>query len=370
MGNSRLHKLSELDQSVWIDSISRDWIKSGFLRKLIDEDAVVGVTSNPTIFQKAIASGNAYDEQMREVMTRTDDPKEIFWELAITDIKDACDILRPVWDEGSGKDGYVSLEVDPTLAADRDATLAEAMHLHEAVDKANLFVKIPATEAGLGAIEDSIARGKSINVTLIFSLDRYRAVVEAYIRGLERLVDDGGDPSRVASVASFFVSRVDTEADKRLEAIGTEEALALRGKLAIANAKLAYEHYGEAFSDERWARLAAAGATPQRCLWASTSTKDPAYRDVLYVEELIGPETVNTMPLETIEAFLDHGNLERTLDRDLDGARQALREVEASGVSMARVTEELLAEGVASFAKSFDELIETIESKRKELAPA
>src|SRR5829696_4144067 len=305
MANSRLHKLSELDQSVWIDSISRDWIKSGFLRKLIDEDAVVGVTSNPTIFQTAIASGNAYDEQMREVMTRTDDPKEIFWELAVTDIKDACDILRPIWDEGSGKDGYVSLEVDPTLAADRDATFAEAMHLHEAVDKANLFVKIPATEAGLGAIDDSIARGKSINVTLIFSLDRYRAVVEAYIRGLERLVDDGGDPSRVASVASFFVSRVDTEADKRLDAIGGHDHL--KGRLAVANAKLAYQRYKEIFSGPRWEPLAAKGATPQRCLWASTSTKNPDYRDVMYVEELIGPETVNTMPKETIEAFQDHG---------------------------------------------------------------
>ena len=370
MGNSRLHKLSELDQSVWIDSISRDWIKSGFLRKLIDEDAVVGVTSNPTIFQKAIASGDAYDEQMREVMTRTDDPKEIFWELAITDIKDACDILRPVWDEGSGKDGYVSLEVDPTLAGDRDATLAEAMHLHEAVDRANLFVKIPATEAGLGAIEDSIARGKSINVTLIFSLDRYRAVVEAYIRGLERLVDDGGDPSRVASVASFFVSRVDTEADKRLEAIGTEEALALRGKLAIANAKLAYEHYGEAFSAERWARLAAAGATPQRCLWASTSTKDPAYRDVLYVEELIGPETVNTMPLETIEAFQDHGEVRRTLDRGLDEARQVLAGLERVGVDYDDVTDTIEREGVEKFAASFDELLEGIRAKRGELAAA
>jgi transaldolase len=370
MGNSRLHKLSELDQSVWIDSISRGWIKSGFLRKLIDEDAVVGVTSNPTIFEKAIASGDAYDEQMREVMTRTDDPKEIFWELAITDIKDACDILRPIWDEGSGKDGYVSLEVDPTLAADREATLAEAMHLHEAVDKANLFVKIPATEAGLGAIEDSIARGKSINVTLIFSLDRYRAVVEAYIRGLERLVDDGGDPRRVASVASFFVSRVDTEADKRLEAIGTEEALALRGKLAIANAKLAYEHYGQAFSDERWARLAAAGATPQRCLWASTSTKNPEYRDVIYVEELLGPETVNTMPLETIEAFQDHGEVQRTLDRGLEEARQVLADLERVGVDYADVTDTIEREGVEKFAASFDELLEGIRAKRGELAAA
>ena len=280
MSESRLHQLSRLGQSVWIDSISRDWLRSGFLEKLLRDDAVVGVTSNPTIFQKAIASGDAYDEQLRELITRTDDAKEIFWALAIRDIEDACDVLRRVWDEGSGKDGYVSLEVDPTLAYDREATFDQAMHLHDVVDRRNLFVKIPATEPGLGAIEDSIARGKPINVTLIFSLQRYREVVEAYVRGVERLVEDGGDPSTVASVASFFVSRVDTEADRRLEEIGTDEALALRGKLAIANAKLAYEHYLEIVGSERWQRLAAAGATPQRCLWASTSTKNPAYRDV------------------------------------------------------------------------------------------
>jgi len=368
MGNSRLHELSELGQSVWIDSISRDWIKGGFLRKLMDEDAVVGVTSNPTIFQKAIASGDAYDEQMREVMTRTDDAKEIFWELAITDIEDACDILRPVWDEGSGRDGYVSLEVDPTLAYDADATLAEAMHLHEVVDRPNLFVKIPATEPGLGAIEDSIARGKSINVTLIFSLDRYRAVVEAYVRGLERLVEEGGDPRRVASVASFFVSRVDTEADKRLEQLhGNHE---LMGKLAIANAKLAYQTYREVFMDPAWKALEAKGASRQRCLWASTSTKNPAYRDVIYVEELIGPDTVNTMPLETIEAFQDHGEVRRTLDEGLDEARQVLSDLERVGVDYDDVTATLEREGVEKFADSFEELLEGIRAKRGRLAAA
>ena len=370
MSESRLHQLSRQGQSVWIDSISRDWLRSGFLEKLLREDAVVGVTSNPTIFQKAIASGNAYDEQMREVMTRTDDPKDIFWELAIQDIKDACDVLGRVWDEGSGKDGYVSLEVDPTLAYDREATFEQAMHLHEAVDKRNLFVKIPATEPGLGAIEDSIARGKSINVTLIFSLQRYREVVEAYVRGIERLVEGGGDPTIVTSVASFFVSRVDTEADRRLEEIGTDEAMALRGKLAIANAKLAYEHYLEIVGSDRWQRLADAGATPQRCLWASTSTKNPDYRDVIYVEELIGPDTVNTMPLETVEAFQDHGEVRATLTEGMDDAKRLLDELARVGVDYDDVTDTLEREGVQKFSDSFEELLDGVRAKRGDLAAA
>ncbi len=370
MGDSRLHQLSRLGQSVWIDSISRDWLRSGFLEKLLRDDAVVGVTSNPTIFQKAIASGDAYDEQLRELITRTDDAKEIFWALAIRDIEDACDVLRRVWDEGSGKDGYVSLEVDPTLAYDREATFEQAMHLHNVVDRRNLFVKIPATEPGLGAIEDSIARGKPINVTLIFSLQRYREVAEAYVRGVERLVEDGGDPSIVASVASFFVSRVDTEADRRLEEIGTDEALALRGKLAIANAKLAYEHYLEIVGSERWQRLAAAGATPQRCLWASTSTKNPAYRDVMYVEELLGPDTVNTMPLETVEAFQDHGEVRLTLEEGLDDAKRLLDELARVGVDYDDVTDTLEREGVQKFSDSFEELLDGVRAKRGDLAAA
>ena len=244
------------------------------------------------------------------------------------------------------------------------------MHLHEVVDRRNLFVKIPATEPGLGAIEDSIARGKPINVTLIFSLQRYREVVEAYVRGVERLVEDGGDPSTVASVASFFVSRVDTEADPRLEEIGTDEALALRGKLAIANAKLAYEHYLEIVGSDRWQRLAAAGATPQRCLWASTSTKNPAYRDVIYVEELIGPDTVNTMPLETIEAFQDHGDARVTLTEGLDDAKRLLEDLARVGVDYDDVTDTLEREGVQKFSDSFEELLEGVRAKRGDLAAA
>jgi transaldolase len=368
MSNSRLHQLSELGQSVWIDFLSREMLQSGKLAQMMEEDAVVGVTSNPTIFQKAISGGDLYDEQIRECLDQTDDPKEIFWRLAEKDVSDACDLLRPVWDAGEGKDGYVSIEVDPNLAGDTEATIDEAQHLHETIDKPNLFVKIPATKAGLPAIEEMIARGRNINVTLTFSLQRYAEVVEAYIRGVERLVESGGDPSRVASVASFFVSRVDTEADKRLDALGGHDEL--KGKLAVANAKRAYQKYKELFSGERWDKLAAAGATKQRCLWASTSTKNPEYRDVLYVEELIGPETVNTMPEETIEAFQDHGRVAPTLEQGLDEAERIFAELGTAGVDYDDVVRVLEEEGVEKFADSFSELLDGIRAKRGALAAA
>jgi transaldolase len=370
MSKSRLHELSEHGQSVWVDSVSREWLETGELARMLAEDAVVGVTSNPTIFQKALSQGEWYDEQLREVLPEESSDKEVFYRLAVRDIEAACDLLRPIWERGGGRDGYVSMEVDPDFAYERDATIDEAMRLHEWIDRPNLFVKIPGTEPGLEAIEECIARGRSINVTLIFSLDRHIAVAEAYIRGLERLVESGGDPSRVASVASFFVSRVDTEADKRLEEIGGERALSLRGKLAIANAKLAYENYKHAFSGERWERLAAAGATKQRCLWASTSTKNPAYRDVMYVEELIGPETVNTMPKETIEAFQDHGVVSDTLERDVEGARRVLEELAEVGIDYDDVVDTLEREGVEKFSTSFRELLDGVRAKRAELVPA
>jgi transaldolase len=370
MAKSRLHELSEQGQSVWIDAVSRTWLQDGTLRRLMDDDAVVGVTSNPTIFQKALAEGDAYDDQLRELLQTEDDPREIFFNLAVRDIQDACDLFRTVWDVTEGLDGYVSFEVEPALADDTEGTIEQAQRFHDWIDRPNLYVKIPATKAGLPAIEEMIARGKSINVTLIFGLPRYREVAEAYIRGLERFVEGGGDPSTLTSVASFFVSRVDTEADKRLEAIGTEEALALRGKLAIANAKLAYEAYGEIFSGERWGRLAAAGASPQRCLWASTSTKNPNYRDVLYVEELIGPDTVNTMPLETIRAFQDHGKVARTLDQGLPEARRVFAELARLGVDYDDLTYTLEREGVEKFAQSYDELLDGVRAKRGELAAA
>src|SRR4051794_1751612 len=369
MSKSPLHQLSELGQSVWIDSLSREMMDSGELERLIEEDAVVGVTTNPSIFQKALDS-DSYDEQMREVMDDQEDDKEVFFELAVTDVQRACDILRPVWDDGKGRDGWVSLEVEPDIAFDTDATRREAKRLNELVDRPNVFIKIPATEAGLQAIEDSIAAGIPINVTLIFSLERYKKVAEAYVKGLERLVEDGGDPSKLASVASFFVSRVDTEADKRLEEIGTDEALALRGKLAIANAKLAYEAYEEIFSGDRWEKLASAGASAQRCLWASTSTKNEDYRDVIYVEELIGPDTVNTMPVDTVKAFQDHGEVDSTLEQGADEARELLDKLEQAGIDYDDVTRVLEEEGVQKFADSFKELLDGVAKKRDALVAA
>jgi transaldolase len=370
MADSNLHKLSARGQSVWIDYLSRDLLEQGELKRMMEEDAVVGVTSNPTIFQKAISSGNAYDEQLKEVLQEEDDPKEIFLQLSSRDVDAATDLLAKAH-EDNAQDGYVSWEVDPTLAYDREATFDEAMRLFKWIEKPNLYVKIPATKPGLGAIEDCVAHGKNINVTLIFSLQRYKEVVEAYLRGLERLVASGGKPSEVHSVASFFVSRVDTEADKRLEKIGTPDALALRGKLAIANAKLAYEHYQRAFSGPRWEFLESKGATPQRCLWASTSTKNPEYRDVLYVEELIGPHTVDTMPEETIRAFQEHGEVRG--DTVLEGwgeAHEVLAQLAAVGVDYDDVVETLELEGVQKFADSFAELLDGVRSKRGELAAA
>ena len=369
MDDSNLHRLSALGQSVWIDYLSRDLLETGELARMMDEDAVVGVTSNPTIFQKAISQGERYDEQLKEILGSGEtDPKEIYLQLTSHDIAAACDLLRRVWDGGKGLDGYVSWEVDPNLAYDRDATTSEARRLHEWIDKPNLYVKIPATEPGLGSIEDMIAAGKNINVTLIFSLERHKEVMEAYIRGVERLVEGGGDPSTVHSVASFFVSRVDTETDKRLDAIGGHDEL--KGKLGIANAKLAYQNYLETFGNDRWKGLEARGATRQRCLWASTSTKNPAYADVMYVEGLIGPETVDTMPEETIAAFQDHGRVAETLTKDVDAARKLFDELRSAGVDYDDVVLTLEREGVQKFSDSFADLLDGILAKRSELVHA
>ncbi|MDQ3995235.1 MAG: transaldolase [Actinomycetota bacterium] len=369
MARSRLHDLHEVGQSPWIDFLSRDLLQSGGLERMIDEDSIRGVTSNPTIFQKAISAGHAYDDQLRELAPETDDPKELFIELAIQDVRNACDLLRPYWNEGCrGCDGHVSIEVDPTLAHDTHATIDQAVRFHDTIDRPNLFVKIPGTKEGLPAIEEMIARGRSINVTLLFSLERYGEAATAYFRGIERLVENGGDPTDVSSVASFFVSRVDTEADRRLDEIGGHDEL--KGKLAIANAKLAYQRYHEIFSGERWEALEARGASPQRCLWASTSTKNPDYRDVIYVEELIGPQTVNTMPEETIRAFQDHGRVALTLEGGLDEAKQVFEDLERAGIDYDDVTETLEREGVEKFADSFEELLERIRSTSRELVAA
>jgi transaldolase len=356
---SRLHQLSALEQSVWIDYLSRDLIESGALARAVDEDAVVGVTSNPSIFQKALAHGHAYDEQ---IATSTEgDAESIFLSLALHDVAAACDLLRPVWERTESVDGYVSIEVEPTLAADTEATIAQATRFHEAIARPNLLVKIPATDAGIPAIEEMTARGYSINVTLIFSLSRHRQIAEAYLRGLERLGTAGGDPSRVHSVASFFVSRVDTETDHRLGQIGRDD---LKSRLGIANAKLAYQQYKELFRGERWETLAASGATRQRCLWASTSTKDPSLRDTLYVEELIGPETISTMPSDTIHAFQDHGLVALTLESDLEGANHLFNQLYAAGIDYDDVVATLEREGIEKFRASFTQLLEEIVQKR------
>jgi len=362
----RLH--AEQDQSPWIDFIDRQLIDSGTLAERV-KMGIRGLTSNPTIFAKAVASGQ-YDELIRREIADGHDTRQIFEAIEIADLGDAADILRPVYDDSDGTDGFVSIEVEPDLADDSDATLERARHLWRRLARPNVFVKIPATTAGLPAIEAAIAEGININITLMFSVDVYRDVAHAYINGLRTRLGSGGEIGRVASVASFFVSRVDTKVDKMLDAIGSGAALEARGQAAIANAKLAYHAYKEIFEGDGFDDLAAAGARVQRCLWASTSTKNPVYRDVMYAEELIGPKTVDTLPTETIEAFLDHGIVSRTLDVGLDEAIAAIRAVESLGIRMEMVTDELIAEGVAAFTKSFEDLMGVIDAQRKALAPA
>jgi transaldolase len=363
-----LQRLSALGQSVWVDFLSRESIRGGHLQHLIDERSVVGATSNPTIFQKAMTAGGAYNEQLNELAARGMDVEQAFWVMAQQDIQDACGVFAPVFERTTHRDGYVSLEVDARLAYDTLETYREAMRLHEQVDRPNLMVKVPATMPGVAAFEDLIAKGRSINVTLIFSLRRYAEVAESYIRGIERLVAEGGDPSPVASVASFFVSRIDTEADRRLDEVPGHDHL--KGKLAIANAKLAYRHYQQAFSGPRWEFLAGKGATPQRVLWASTSTKNPDYPDTLYVEELIGPDTVDTMPEETIEAYQHHGDPQPRLLEGLEEAERVFEQLSEAGVDYDDVTETLEREGVEKFTASFEELVESLREKWQTLTPA
>jgi transaldolase len=362
--STRLHQLADHGQSVWIDFLSRDLLRGGELARMLREDAVTGVTSNPTIFAKALATGDAYDDH---IAAGEGDAMSVFLALAMRDVTTACDLLRPVWERTEGRDGYVSIEVDPNLADDTAATIEQATHFHEAIARPNLLVKIPATDAGVPAIEEMTARGYAINVTLIFSLTRHHQVAEAYLRGLERLVASGGDPNGVHSVASFFVSRVDTETDRRLAETGRED---LKGRLGIANAKLAYQQYKALFHGKRWDDLASRGATPQRCLWASTSVKDPGLRDTLYVEELIGPETISTMPEETIRAFQDHGRVEPRLESDLDGAQYLFNKLYAAGVDYDDVVATLEREAIDKFVASVDELLGLIAEKRHTLADA
>lgn len=362
MSRTRLHELFHLEgQSPWIDNLTRTGLRDGSLERLV-EAGVRGVTSNPTIFQKAIAGSDAYDEQFADLasVSTVDDA---YWALVFDDIRAALRTMRPVFDESGGGDGFVSLELSPAIARDTDTSIVDARRFHETLGEPNLMVKIPGTAEGLPAVRRMTAEGRNVNVTLIFGLERYSEVIDAYLDGLDELVAGGGDPSTVASVASFFVSRVDTEVDRRLDEIASPRALELRGKAAVAQARLAYKLFVERFDGDRWQRLADAGARPQRPLWASTSTKNPAYPDLLYVDTLIGPGTVNTMPDATLDAFLDHGTVARTVDAATDDAQRTIDALGEVGIDLSDVSARLEDEGVAAFAKSFDELLQALHDK-------
>ncbi|MCB0970665.1 MAG: transaldolase [Acidimicrobiales bacterium] len=360
---TKLHDLAAAGQSPWLDNLRRDWIADGELARWV-ERGVAGVTSNPSIFQKAIAGAEVYDAQFSELIAGGASVGDAYWELVITDIADALGVLAPVHDRTDGLDGYVSLEVAPDLAHDTEGTAASALELHDRLDQPNLYVKIPGTVAGLPAIEQVIAAGRSVNVTLLFDVERYDAVIDAYLSGLEA---HDGPLGHISSVASFFVSRVDAAVDAQLAEIGTPEALALQGKVAVANAQLAYERFTERFSGPRWEALAARGARVQRPLWASTSTKNPDYPETLYVDTLIGPDTVNTMPEATLDAFEASGTVARTVDADLAEAHRVIDALPAVGVDLAAVTAQLEDEGVAAFAKAFDDLLATLQTKADQL---
>jgi transaldolase len=371
---SRLQQLTDQGVAVWVDSIARDWIQKGELRRLRDQFQVVGVTSNPTIFQKAMGEGSFYDEDITRLAGQGLDAQTIFESLALDDIRAAAADMEPVWERTGGLDGRISFEVEPGIADDTQATISEARRLFDELARPNVFIKIPATAAGVPAIRDSIAAGINVNVTLIFSIQRYREVIEAYLGGLEELAEAGGDLTEVASVASFFVSRVDTLVDNELQALidkggaQADPARARLGTAAIDNAKLAYEAFEQAFQGARWAELERQGARVQRPLWASTSTKNPDYRDVLYVEELIARNTVDTMPLETIEAFADHGEVRgQTATQDLDRAHRLWSDLASLGIDEDDVGRRLEREGVEKFADSYKGAVETIEAKRTKL---
>ncbi len=369
MSTNTIKQLLTEGQSVWQDDISRDMFQSGLLQERIDDVGIRGVTSNPSIFQKAIASGSAYDDDIAHLLGSDMDTASVFQTLAVKDIQDACDLFRPIYDESNGQDGYVSLEVLPSLARDTEGTLENARVLWSAVDRPNLMVKVPGTDQGAPAVEELLFEGLNINVTLLFSLANYERVAKGYISALQRRHDAGLPINRIASVASFFVSRVDTATDKLLEQNGSEEALALRGKVAVANAQLAYEQFQSLFGSEQFQTLATeGGAMVQRPLWASTGTKNPDYNDVLYVETLIGPDTVNTMPVPTIEAFLDHGTVSRTVDKDFAAAHEVADVLASLGISLHEVTTQLEEDGIDTFVKSYDELLAGVESKRSQLA--
>jgi transaldolase len=358
----------EQGQSPWLDNLTRVYLRDGTLGRLVT-DGIRGVTANPTILAKAIEGSDAYDQQFAALMAKGRPVTDAYWDLVTDDIVDALGVLGPTFDASGGTDGFVSVEVAPELARDTGATIAAARQLHQRIAQPNLFVKIPATGEGVPAIQAMIAEGRSTNITLIFSLARYAEVIDAYLAGLETLARRGGDLTSVHSVASFFVSRVDTEVDRRLDAIGTSDALALKGRAAVAQAKLAYRLFGDRFAGDRWERLAAQGAHVQRPLWASTSTKNPSSPDTLYVDSLIGPDTVNTLPEPTIAAFEDHGTLARSLDRGVDQAGAVMDALAEAGVDMNDVGRVLEDQGVASFHQSFAHVLQALQTKARQLAP-
>jgi transaldolase len=354
-------KLSAAGVSIWLDDLSRERLTTGNLQELIDGRDVVGVTTNPTIFAQALSQGESYDQQMKELAAAGKDVEEAVFAVTTDDVRDACDVLAPIHEATQGVDGKVSIEVDPRLAHDAEKTTEMASRLSETIGRENVLIKIPATEAGLEPIAATIAAGISVNVTLIFSLERYRAVINAFMTGLERALEEGRDLSRIQSVASFFVSRVDSEVDKRLEAIGTDEARELKSRAGLANARLAYQVYEEAFSSERWNRLAEAGAKPQRPLWASTGTKDPSLPDTMYVTGLVAEGTVNTMPEKTLEATADHGEITGdTIRGTYDESEAVLNRLESLGISYNEVVQQLETEGVKKFEDSWEELLQTV----------
>ena len=365
---NRLQQLHAQGQSIWLDFIDRTILQNGELARRIRDDALTGETSNPTIFEKALAEGAAYDEQLAALAADGPiDAATAFEAVETDDVRSACDIFRPVYDQTDGQDGFVSIEVSPGVANDTAATVAEAQRLWKTVGRPNVMVKVPGTDAGAAAVRRLIADGINVNITLLFAIEAHARVIDAYLAGLGDRVQKGLPIDRVASVASFFVSRVDTEIDKRLDAIGGS-ATALKGRAAVANAKLAYALFQQRFAGPAWEALRAKGARVQRPLWASTGTKNPAYSDVLYVETLIGPDTVNTMPPATIDAFRDHGVAARTVDVDIDGERRVIAQIEAAGVSMKAVTDKLLSDGLASFQKSFETLLAGLEKKTRVVA--
>ncbi|QQC59555.1 transaldolase [Rothia kristinae] len=354
-------KLSDAGVSLWLDDLSRERLETGNLQELIETRNVVGVTTNPTIFAQALSRGDRYDAQMRRLAEEGRDVEESVFAVTTDDVREACDVLAPTYRQTRGRDGRVSIEVDPRLAVKGEETAEMARRLHRTVDRENVMIKIPATEEGLEPIAATLAEGISVNVTLIFSLERYRAVINAYLTGLERALEQGRDLSKIHSVASFFVSRVDSEVDARLERIGTEQALALKGRAGLANARLAYQVFQEAFSSERWKLLAEAGAVVQRPLWASTGTKDPAYPDTMYVDGLVAPDTVNTLPEKTLEAAADHAQVTGdTITGTYDESERVLNELEQLGISYQEVVEKLEREGVEKFVTSWEELLETV----------